>query len=422
MGTTPGRRLRAGQAPARFTPRRLLRLSCWAPAALWAYLLAGRGRWWAPPSRLPGDDQQRGPGQGERAQDEQDDSRWPAVAVIVPARNEAGMLPATFPALLAQDYPGPLQVVVVDDRSDDGTGLTARRLASSQPAGRCTVIDGRPLPPGWEGKPWAMAQGWQEATKATPSPEWALFTDADIHHPSSSVRRLVSAARSDGRQALSLMARLSVQSGWERLAMPAFVYFFAQIYPFPWVNDWAKRTAAAAGGCLLAEAEALSRAGSLETIKGSIIDDVALARALKASGARLWLGLAGDGSPGTAPEVRSLRRYSHLRDIWHMVARSAYTQLRNSPMALAGAVTGLGAVYLSPPVMAVTGLRSGRRHLVGAGLLAWLAMAVTYLPVARYYRVGRWTAAALPFTAALYTAMTVDSARLHRQGRWSWRR
>jgi hopene-associated glycosyltransferase HpnB len=351
------------------------------------------------------------------------------VAVIVPARDEAAMLPETLPSLLAQDYPGPAWVVLVDDQSTDGTAPVARELAAAASGGLALrVVEGGPRPDGWAGKPWAMAQGVRHALSAPERPEWFLFTDADIRHSPSSLRQLVGGALGTGRASVSLMARLSVESFWERLLMPAFVYFFAQIYPFPWVNDSSRRTAAAAGGCLLVEAAALERAGGVEAIAASSIDDVALAKALKKTGASIWLGLAEGGTdhdggarPDGGPSVESLRRYPDLADTWDMVARSAYIQLGCHPLALAGALAGLGLVYISPPVLAVVGAAARRPRLAAAGATAWAAMALSYLPMARYYRVAPATAVALPFTASLYAAMTVSSAWRFHRGRLAWK-
>jgi hopene-associated glycosyltransferase HpnB len=341
--------------------------------------------------------------------------RWPAVAIVVPARDEEDLLPATLPTLLAQDYPGRARVVLVDDMSSDRTASRARSLAEAAPHPKLElrVVTGRPRPAGWAGKPWAMAQGVEAAMEGVPRPEWFLFTDADIAHPPSSLRRLVEAATNDDRGALSLMARLSTGTGWERLLMPAFVYFFAQIYPFSWVNDRERRTAAAAGGCLLVQARALVEAGGTEAIAGSTIDDVAMAKAIKGAGFDIWLGLAGGDGPDDAPDVKSLRRYPHLAGIWEMVARNAYTQLHYNPAALAGTVAGLAVLYVSPPLMAATGVATGRAALAGAGLAAWTAMTATYVPIVRYYRASPAGALALPFTASVYAAMTVSSALRH---------
>jgi hopene-associated glycosyltransferase HpnB len=373
------------------------------PTAIWASLLLARGRYWSTGTGLP-------PVQATPA-------RWPAVAVIVPARDEAALLPQTLPSLLTQDYPGELRVVLVDDMSADGTADVARTIST-----RCrvplSVVDGAPRPPGWAGKPWAMAQGTQHALAQSPQPEWLLFTDADIRHPRSSLRQLVAAALAGRKEAVSLMARLHTSTPWEGLLLPAFVYFFAQIYPFSWVNDGRRRTAAAAGGCILVRTEALMAAGGPQVVAGSTIDDVALAKALKRSGQAIWLGLA--GGPG-APDVTSLRSYACLGDIWEMVTRNAYTQLRHNPAVLAGTVAALCSTYLAPPLIGIWGLARRRPRLALAGLGGWAAMTASYLPTARYYRAPPATALALPLTAGLYAAMTVDSARRHYRGSAAWK-
>jgi hopene-associated glycosyltransferase HpnB len=374
------------------------------PAAIWGWLTVARGRYWSAATGLP---TPAGPLE-----------RWPAVAVIVPARNEAGLLPETLPSLLAQDYPGLARVVLVDDMSTDGTGSVARSLGRNAARIPLDVLSGSPRPPGWAGKPWAMAQGTDHALEQVPPPEWLLFTDADVRHPPSSLRQLVAAALSDRRDAVSLMARLHTTTAWEKLLMPAFVYFFAQLYPFSWVNRTDCRTAAAAGGCLLVRAGGLRAAGGVEAVAGSTIDDVALARALKRSGQSIWLGLA--GGPG-APEVESLRSYPRLADIWEMVARSAYTQLRYNPVLLAGTVAALSSVYLAPPLLAISGTALRRPWPALAGLAAWTAMVASYLPIVRHYRGSAATAVALPVTASLYGAMTIDSARRHRMGGVAWK-
>jgi hopene-associated glycosyltransferase HpnB len=330
---------------------------------------------------------------------------------------------------MAQDYPGRARVVLVDDQSTDGTPTLARSLAVSG-GGRglgLSIIDGQPRPPGWAGKPWAMAQGVKHALAAPDGPEWLLFTDADIYHPPSSVRELVATALAGRRACISVMARLSTGTAWERLLMPAFVYFFSQIYPFSWVNDESRRTAAAAGGCMLVNVEALQKAGGIDAIAGATIDDVALAKALKGAGAHIWLGLAGEPHkagtsphPG-APQIESRRSYSTLADIWEMVARNAYTQLGHSPAALAGTAAALSSIYLAPPMLTIAGLAARRPAMAMAGLSAWTAMTATYLPMVRYYRAPPAAALALPFTASLYMAMTLSSARRHRSGGVPWK-
>jgi hopene-associated glycosyltransferase HpnB len=324
------------------------------------------------------------------------------VAVVVPARDEAGVLPLSLPGLLAQEYPGRAEVFLVDDGSSDGTGGLARRLAARLAPGGLplTVTSPGEPEPGWTGKLWALRHGMALARERTGA-EFLLLTDADIAHAPGSLRDLVAAARGARLDLLSQMARLRADSAWERLIVPAFVYFFAQLYPFGRVNRPASRTAAAAGGCVLLRTEAALRARIPESIRHAVIDDVTLARAVKRAGGRIWLGLA-DG-------VESVRPYERLPQLWRMVARSAYAQLGNNPLVLLGTVAGLTLVYLVPPLTALAG------SPVGAA--AWAVMALTYVPMLRYYRQPPWRALALPVTAALYLLMTLHSAVRHHRGR-----
>ncbi|NMO89478.1 glycosyltransferase [Actinomycetospora sp. TBRC 11914] len=366
-------------------------------AAVWAYLVAGHGGFWRFGSRLPAHPREP--------------SAWPPVAVVVPARDEAAVLPRTLPTLLAQDYPGRLGVWLVDDGSTDGTTTTARAVADGCAARvPLHLLAAPPPPPGWAGKVHALHHGLR--APGHDDGGWVLFTDADIAHHPGSLRRLVAHALADRRELVSVMARLRTETAWERALVPAFVYFFAQLYPFPRVARPSSRTAAAAGGCVLVARDALERAGGPAAVRGALIDDVALGRLVKRAGARTWLGVAGPD-----PEVRSVRAYPDLRSLWDMVARSAYVQLRRSPALLAGTVVGLGLVYLVPPAAAVAGLAGRRPRPALLGLGAWTAMAVTQGPVLRLYGLSRWRGVALPAVAALYAAMTVDSARRHHLGR-----
>lgn len=240
-------------------------------------------------------------------------------------------------------------------------------------------------------------------------PEYLLLTDADIAHEPDSLRALVAAARTGGFDVVSQMARLRVESLWERLVVPAFVYFFAQLYPFRWIGRRGSRTAAAAGGCVLLHADAAERARIPDAIRHAVIDDVALARAVKGGGGHIWLGLA--------ERVDSVRPYPRLHDLWRMVSRSAYAQLRHNPLLLLGTVAGLALVYLVPPVAVVTGAVTGSVGTAAVGAAAWAVMTATYVPMLRYYRQPMWPAPLLPFTAFLYLLMTVDSAVQHYRGR-----
>ncbi len=395
-------------------------------ALAWAYLLAARGGYWRTDQRLPA-----------RPSEAAGPEHWPSVAAVIPARNEAAILPETLPGLLAQDYPGPFSVILVDDDSTDGTAQVAAGLgppradqapadqapadqapADQVPAGQdqarpLRIISGSPTPAGWAGKVWAMAQG----LRAAPDADYLLFTDADIGYQPGTLTALVRAAEADDRVLVSQMALLRTDTGWERLLVPAFVYFFAMLYPFRLVNRPAAGTAAAAGGCMLVRRHALAAAGGLERIRGARIDDVALGGLLKgaAPGHRCWLGLTTD--------ITSRRPYPRLAQLWDMVARSAYTQLRYSPAALAGTVTGLLWLYLLPPAAAIAGLAglaagpSAAGWLAVAGLAGWVIMSVSYLPMLRLYRLSPLRAPSLPVIAVMYAAMTADSARRHHRGR-----
>ncbi|MFD4861391.1 glycosyltransferase [Streptomyces atratus] len=360
--------------------------------AAWVWLLLGQGFFWRTDQRLP---RREAP------------EHWPSVAIVVPARDEADMLPVSLPSLMAQDYPGAAEIFLVDDCSKDGTGDVARALSVRYGGLPVTVVSPGEPEPGWTGKLWAVRHGISLARAR--EPEFLLLTDADIAHEPDSLRGLVAAAVTGGFDLVSQMARLRVSSVWERLVVPAFVYFFSQLYPFRWVNRAGARTAAAAGGCVLLRTGAADRARVPESIRQAVIDDVSLARVVQRSGGRIWLGLA--------ERVDSVRPYPWLADLWRMVSRSAYAQLRHSPPLLLGTVLGLALVYLAPPVTLVAGLLSGAPVAAWAGGVAWAVMAGTYMPMLGYYRQSLWLAPLLPFTAVLYLLMTVDSAVQHHRGR-----
>jgi hopene-associated glycosyltransferase HpnB len=392
-----------------------LSIACTVAAVAWAYLVAGHGGYWRTSQWLPASN---------------DPDRWPDVVAIVPARNEAEMLPATLPALLGQDYPGALSVILVDDGSSDGTGEIAASLGRE--SGRpLRVVAGAASPtasgPGrWAGKVWAMAQGLRAAgipdgQAQDRHPEsYVLFTDADIACAPGALRDLVAAAEGDDRDLVSQMALLRTATSWERVVVPAFVYFFAQLYPFRRVNVPGSRTAAAAGGCMLIRRGALERSGGVAPIRGALIDDVAMARMIKGQRGRTWLGLS--------RQVLSVRPYPVLADLWQMVARSAYTQLNYSPVLLAGTLIGLLFLYALPPAGAIIGLAAGLSTnglaalTAGAGLAGWALMSLSFVPMLRLYRLSPLRAPGLPLIALLYAAMTADSARRHYSGHGAqWR-
>jgi hopene-associated glycosyltransferase HpnB len=370
-----------------------------AAALGWAYLLALHGGYWRTGQRLP----PRGPAAAAS----------PRMTAVIPARNEAEVLPRCLPSLLSQDYPGPFSVILVDDDSTDETGKVAAELSAAAGGAELTVVTARPTPPGWAGKVWAMSEGVAAAGDA----EYLLFTDADIAYAPGTISSLALAASSGRYDLVSQMALLASDSPAARLLIPSFVYFFAQLYPFRRVNRPGSRTAAAAGGCMLARAEALSLAGGLGRIKAARIDDVAFGQLIKHAGGRCWLGLTAD--------VVSIRRYDRLADVWDMVARSAYTQLGYSLPATVGCVLALVWLYLLPPAAGIAGaalLAAGggaatAAWLAAAGLTGWLLMSVSYAPMLRFYRLPVLRAPSLALVAGLYAAMTADSARRHLAGR-----
>ncbi|MGW7690046.1 glycosyltransferase [Streptomyces asiaticus] len=409
--------------------------------AAWLWLLLGQGFFWRTDVRLPrtGPDGSGPPepdGSGPPEPDgfgPPEPAAWPSVAVVVPARDESAVLPASLPSLLAQDYPGPAEIFLIDDGSSDGTGKLARELADEHRGLPLTVDSPGEPGPGWTGKLWAVRHGMALATtrlaadrrdadgadrkdadgrdadrKDDGGVDYLLLTDADIAHEPDSLRELVRAAEANGLDLVSQMARLRVVTYWERLIVPAFVYFFAQLYPFRWVNRPRGRTAAAAGGCVLLRREAAERAGVPEAIRQAVIDDVALARTVKRSGGRIWLGLA--------DRVDSVRPYPRLGELWRMVSRSAYTQLRHNPLLLLVTVAGLAMVYLVPPAAVAAGALTERPAPLALGAAAWALMAGSYIPMLRYYRQTLWLAPLLPLTALLYLLMTVDSAVRHHLG------
>ncbi len=415
---------------------------------IWIGLLCFRGQFWRADGQLEAE--------GTRQQDESE-ALLPAICAVIPARNEAELLPRTLRSLLTQDYPSSFTVILVDDRSTDGTTQVAQTTALSLgKLQQLHVIYAKPLPPGWTGKVWAMEQGIQ--TAQTLSPDYILLSDADIEHDRANLRRLAAKAAAEDLDLVSVMVRLRCESFWEKLLIPAFVFFFQKLYPFRWVNNPTNTTAAAAGGCILIRRAALDRIGGMQAVRMALIDDCTLAGVVKSSsrgaegaeGAGAALEAEGDAliqkpkskiqnslapslqplapqeSPltphgkiwlGLSDLTRSLRPYSSLKSIWDMVARTAFTQLNYSPLLLVGTLVGMTLIYMVPPVAAVLGLVVGKEAIALVGLIAWLLMTLAYLPTIRFYNCSFWFAFCLPAIAFLYTLMTLDSAIRHWQGR-----
>lgn len=396
-------------------------------AAAWIYLMFFHGRFWM------GDQLLQVAGGSVPPPDPES---LPSVVAVVPARDEADVIAGAVLSLLMQDYGRPVRVVLVDDNSTDGTGRIAASVAQNAEAGdRLTVLTGGERPAGWTGKLWAVKQGVDRALEMAPDAAYLLLTDADIVHHAANLRGLVTKAEREKRDLVSLMVKLHCRSAWERLLVPAFVYFFQKLFPFPRVNNPSDPMAAAAGGCMLVRREALQAVGGIEAIRGALIDDCALARAIKTHALErrgadpspkvadtavppggIWLGLT--------RQTVSIRPYEGLRGIWDMVARSAYDQLHYSPLLLAGTVVGMLLIYLAPPVGALVGAIRLDLWMAGLGALGWGMMNATYAPTMRLYGMNAIGGLLLPLAAILYTLMTLDSARRHylgRGGEWKGR-
>jgi hopene-associated glycosyltransferase HpnB len=348
---------------------------------IWVYLLLARGQFWR--MRVAEQVPLR-------------DGAAPSVTAVVPARNEAAVVGRAMKSLAAQAYGGEFRILLVDDSSEDGTAAVARESAPG-----VEVLTAGPLPPGWRGKMWAVSHGVTAARS-----EYLLLTDADIVHPPDSVAGLVGRAREGGYDLVSYMVRLHCSTLAEQALIPAFVFFFFLLYPPEWIADPRRETAGAAGGCILIRRDALERIGGIARIRGALIDDCALAREVKGSGGRVWLGL-GDC-------IHSIREYPTFGEIGQMISRTAYTQLGHSPLLLAGTVLGLALTYLAPPILTLAGPRGAAS---GMGALAWLIMTGTYWQAVRYYGRAWFWAPLLPLIAVFYLGATVHSAAMHYLGR-----
>ena len=364
--------------------------------AIWLYLICARGGFWLSRQR---DDVLPWP-----------PSQWPRVTAVIPARNEAEAIAESVGSLARQDYPGPFSIVLVDDDSEDRTAELARAAAIGiGPERSFTLISSRGLAPGWTGKLWAVRQGVEAANAASEPPDYLLLTDADIVHTPDSVRALVTRAEHGKYVLTSLMARLRCASGWERSHVPSFVYFFQMLYPFAWVNDPKNATAGAAGGCMLGKAGALTRAGGIESIRDALIDDCSLAAKLKAVGP-IWLGLT--------DRVVSIRCYESFDEVRKMISRSAYAQLKYSPLLLAGVTLGMALTFLAGPLLALFG--DGTAGILG--LLTWALIAMSFQPMLRFYRRSPLWGLVLPAIAVAYMLYTLDSAYRYLRGQGgSWK-
>jgi hopene-associated glycosyltransferase HpnB len=349
-----------------------------AALAVWVYLLAARGGFWleflhTPPPPPPS-------------------TRAPSIVAVIPARNEAPSVGLAIGSLCRQNYAGPFHIVLVDDGSDDGTADAARDAA---PAGLLTVVKAPPLPAGWSGKLWAVAEGVRCA--AAHSPDLLLLTDADIVHPPDALTGLAARAES-GYGLVSYMATLECRTLAERALVPAFVFFFFMLYPPAWVRGNAHGISGAAGGCMLIRRSVLESIGGIQAIRGALIDDCALAQAVQRQGSRVWLSLNA--------ATRSIRPYQSFGEMGRMISRTAFTQLRHSGWLLLGTALALTVTYIVPPVLSI----AGSTRAAGLGSLAWLLMCCAYLPALRFYRRSPLWAPFLPVVALFYLCATLHSA------------
>lgn len=353
------------------------------PVVIWIYLLAFRGGFWRIKNHLA-------PTQTAMLSSKR-------VVIVIPARNEAPYIGRAITSLLEQDFPALLHIFLVDDASTDQTAEAAGRAAErAGKANSLTVVAGAPLRPGWTGKLWALSQGIARAEAL--APDYLLFTDADIVHGANSVAQLVALAETKNYDLVSYMVKLACKSFEEKALIPAFVFFFLKLYPPAWIRSEKSRIAAAAGGCILVSTAALQRIGSLAAIKNEIIDDCALARKVKRSGGRVWMGLTAT--------TESMRPYGSFREIERMISRTAFSQLDHSALLLAVTVAGLALTYVLP----LTLLLTGRLWMMLFGLIAWVLMSSAYLPIIRFYRLRTAWCLSLPLVACFYTGATIHSA------------
>lgn len=322
------------------------------------------------------------------------------LTVLIPARNEAETIAATLRSLETQG--AGLRIILIDDQSDDGTAEIAQGLGLSN----LEIIQGQELPPGWSGKLWALEQGRNRLT--TPL---VLLLDADIELRPGTLAALLDKMQAEHLDFVSLMAHLRMQGFWEKLLLPAFIYYFKLIYPFRITNDPRfPKMAAAAGGCILTRTQILEDIGGFESLREALIDDCTLAARVKERGHRIWLGLTHSAT--------SHRDSNSLGDVWHMVARTAFTQLHYSSLILIGVTALMVLAYWVPLI----GLFIPDSTVHGLSLLSLMVMMLIYQPTLRYYGLSPLWALAMPAIGTLYLVMTWTSAlRYWRGHRSSWK-
>jgi len=361
----------------------LLAICAFGSLLAWFWLLLLRGGFWRCDQLLTGTKPNL--------------EEWPDVVAVIPARDEAASIQQAVTSLLKQSFQGALQIIVVDDNSSDKTA----EIVAAMEDERVEVISGKPLPENWAGKMWAVAQGVEYAQAKFPKTPYLLLTDADIEHGDGVLSKLAAKAEGEQLDLVSLMVRLRCDTLWEAVLIPPFVYFFQKLFPFPWVNNPRRKTAAAAGGCMLVRWSALRRIGGISRIRNRVIDDCALAAAIKPGGP-IWLGLA--------ETSHSLRGYDRLGGIWDMVARTAFVQLRRSNLLVALSTVGMMFLYLVPPIALIFGVMNSDLAVVVFGAAGWSVMAVSIVPTLKLYGLNTAYSVLLPVAGILYGVMTVSSA------------
>ena len=365
----------------------------------WLGLLFFRGQFWRANQVLPA---------------APDPEELPEVAAIIPARDEAETVGAVIAAHGAARYDGELQIFLADDHSSDGTADVA---LAAKAARALHIVDVPDLPDGWSGKLWALRNGIEAAKEAMPDARYFLFTDADIEVSPSLLRKLVAHAEHKDLALTSIMAQLDGKGFWGGLLVPAFIFFFQKLYPFPLINDPKSPVAGAAGGVILIRRDALEAIGGMEAMRDALIDDCTLAQRVKALGRPIGLYLS-----SSFGEATSLRENASYEAMESMVARSAYTQLGYSPLALVGTLMGMAFLYLVPWLGTIMFFTGATDSFMGP--LTWGLMGLAYFPTIRRYKKPFWQSFSLPVTGALYGWFTWLSAYRHwrgKGGRWKGR-
>lgn len=353
---------------------------------IWFYLILFHGRFWQEGPILYPCNEHR--------------EHWPHITVIIPARNEASSIKATLDSLASQDYPGEYRIILVNDRSDDETKECAKQ--AHDPHHLITIIDGQPPEKGWSGKLWAIMQGVRLAKENAPDKDgYFFFTDADITHRPQHLRALAEKALDDNRQLVSEMVELRCENVSEKLLVPAFVFFFGMLYPFAKINNPSSSVAGAAGGTMFIKRKALAESGGIESIKDALIDDCSLAKQIKKQGFRIYLG--------HSSLAQSIRPYPHMKDIWDMIARTAYVQLHFSLFLLLFTIIAMGLIWEAPFLLTI--FAHGLPQYIG--LAVWIVSMLSYVPTLHRFKRSYLWALTLPFIGLFYTAATIDSAINH---------